>query len=63
LFIVTHALDTLGFGLGLRKCGQEHACQNGDDSDHNQQFNQREPTLSGRSGKMGHVSKVQKKAG
>jgi len=38
LVAVVHAVDALGLGLGLAQGRQQHACQDGDDRDHDQQF-------------------------
>ena len=39
---VVHALDALCFSICFGQSGQEHTCQNGDNSDDDQQLNERE---------------------
>jgi hypothetical protein len=46
LLQVGHALEPVGLFLGLGECGEEHAGENADDSNHNQQFNQRKRFVS-----------------
>ena len=40
LMLVAHALDAQGFRLGSRQRGQQQTRQDGNDRDHNQQFDQ-----------------------
>jgi hypothetical protein len=42
LFEVAEARDGHGLGLGLGQRGQEQRRENGDDGNHDQQFNERE---------------------
>ena len=39
MIVQTH--DTMGLGLGLAQCGEQHAGKNGNDGDDHQQFDQR----------------------
>ena len=50
LLAVVHAKNALRFGLGLGERGQEHPGKNGNNCDHNEEFNEREPTTSRRFG-------------
>ena len=46
LLQVGHALESVGFFLGLGQSGEQHAGENADDGNHNQQFNQRKRFVS-----------------
>ena len=47
LLQVAHASDALGFGFRFGESGQEEACEDGDNGDHDKQFDERESLLSG----------------
>jgi hypothetical protein len=46
LAVVVHAGNPSAFCLGLAQGGQEQSRQNGDDGDNDQEFNERETSLS-----------------
>ena len=53
LFGIGHAGDGLGFFLGAGESGQEHRGENGDDSDHDEQFDERKSGVIGTKSRCG----------